>query len=77
MAAVETLAAWSPWVPFEEALKTAPLLPGVYMAREALTARSSIWAWPGSGPVVGGPTACTAGLAQRLPDRKGGGQRPR
>ncbi len=34
MAAVETMVAWSLWVPFEEALKTAPLLPGVYMARE-------------------------------------------
>ncbi len=34
LATVEEMAHWSPWVPFEEALKTAPLLPGVYMARE-------------------------------------------
>lgn len=31
---VEQMADWSPWVPFEEALKTAPLQPGVYIARE-------------------------------------------
>lgn len=31
---VEEMAAWSPWVPFEDALATAPLVPGVYMARE-------------------------------------------
>lgn len=34
MAAVEAMANWSAWVPFDEALKTAPLLPGVYMARQ-------------------------------------------
>ena len=34
MASVEEMAEWSPWVPSEEALQTAPLLPGVYMARE-------------------------------------------
>lgn len=28
------MAEWSPWVPFEEALSTAPLVPGVFMARE-------------------------------------------
>jgi hypothetical protein len=33
-ATVEQMADWSPWVPFEEALATAPLIPGVYMARE-------------------------------------------
>lgn len=31
---IEEIADWSPWVPFEEALATAPLVPGVYMARE-------------------------------------------
>jgi len=31
---VEKLADWSPWVPFEDALAAASLLPGVYMARE-------------------------------------------
>lgn len=31
---VEEMADWSAWVPFEEALVTAPLVPGVYMARE-------------------------------------------
>jgi hypothetical protein len=29
------LATWSPWLPFEEALETAPRLPGVYVARFA------------------------------------------
>lgn len=32
--AVEGLAAWSAWVPFDEALATAPRKPGVYLARE-------------------------------------------
>lgn len=32
--AVESLAAWSAWVPLPEAAATAPLNPGVYMARE-------------------------------------------
>jgi hypothetical protein len=32
--AVEEMADWSPWVPFEDALASAPLLPGVYMARQ-------------------------------------------
>jgi hypothetical protein len=31
---IEEMADWSPWVPFEKALATAPLVPGVYMARE-------------------------------------------
>lgn len=30
---IEEMADWSPWVPFEQALPAAPLLPGVYMAR--------------------------------------------
>jgi hypothetical protein len=34
MGDVETLAAWSAWVPFGEALASAPMDPGVYMARE-------------------------------------------
>ena len=33
-ALIEHLAAWSPWVPFAEALHAAPRLPGVYLARE-------------------------------------------
>jgi len=28
---------WSPWMPFEEAARTAPLEPGVYVARERRT----------------------------------------
>ena len=32
--AVETLADWSAWVPLPEAVASAPMLPGVYMARE-------------------------------------------
>jgi hypothetical protein len=28
---------WSPWLPFEEAARAAPLEPGVYVARERLT----------------------------------------
>lgn len=34
---LDTLAVWSAWVPFAEALAVAPKLPGVYMAREAAT----------------------------------------
>lgn len=30
----EVAAQWSPWVPFAEALETAPRTPGVYLARE-------------------------------------------
>lgn len=33
---IEALAEWSSWVPFAEAVKVAPLLPGVYMAREGV-----------------------------------------
>jgi hypothetical protein len=33
-ALIESLAAWSPWSPFEEAAVSAPRLPGVYLARE-------------------------------------------
>jgi hypothetical protein len=33
-AVVETMADWSPWVPFDIGAITAPRLPGVYMARE-------------------------------------------
>lgn len=33
-AAVESLATWSAWVPLPDAAATAPLNPGVYMARE-------------------------------------------
>lgn len=32
LAAVRHLAQWSPWVPFGEAVSTAPRLPGVYLA---------------------------------------------
>ncbi|TCN39811.1 hypothetical protein EV644_103103 [Kribbella orskensis] len=31
---LDTMAEWSTWVPLKEAIATAPLLPGVYMARE-------------------------------------------
>jgi hypothetical protein len=34
LAAVETLADWSAWVPWSEAAMTASLRPGVYMARK-------------------------------------------
>lgn len=34
LTAVEGLADWSPWVPFEIAANIAPTLPGVYMARQ-------------------------------------------
>lgn len=34
LAEVDAMADWSLWVPFGEALATAPLVPGVYMARE-------------------------------------------
>ncbi|MGH8972782.1 MAG: hypothetical protein ACRD0C_06205 [Acidimicrobiia bacterium] len=37
LSAVETLADWSPWIPFSEALHSAPRLPGVYLAREGKT----------------------------------------
>ena len=33
-ALVETMADWSPWVPFAVGAATAPRLPGVYMARQ-------------------------------------------
>lgn len=33
--AVADLAAWSPWVPFAEALEHAPRTPGAYIARES------------------------------------------
>jgi hypothetical protein len=32
-----SLASWSPWVAFEDALATAPTQPGVYMARDGAT----------------------------------------
>ena len=35
--AVEGLATWSPWVPFGQAVASAPREPGVYLAREGLT----------------------------------------
>lgn len=31
---IEEMADWSPWLPFEQALAKAPLVPGVYMARD-------------------------------------------
>lgn len=34
---LEALADWSDWVPFAEALATAPRQPGVYLAREGVT----------------------------------------
>lgn len=36
LSTVERLAAWSAWVPLSEAVAAAPLLPGVYMAREGV-----------------------------------------
>jgi hypothetical protein len=34
---VDGLAVWSPWIPMADAVATAPLAPGVYMAREGAT----------------------------------------
>ena len=31
---IASLAAWSPWLPFDDAVIAAPRLPGVYLARE-------------------------------------------
>jgi hypothetical protein len=36
-AEVEELAEWSPWIPFETAIRAAPREPGVYLMREPLT----------------------------------------
>lgn len=33
-AAISSLAAWSPWLPFDDAAISAPRLPGVYLAQE-------------------------------------------
>jgi len=32
--AIASLAPWSPWLPFDDAVLSAPRLPGVYLARE-------------------------------------------
>jgi hypothetical protein len=37
LSALDEMADWSEWVPFGEALASAPLVPGVYMAREGTT----------------------------------------
>jgi hypothetical protein len=37
LSALDELATWSEWVPFGEALAAAPLVPGVYIAREGPT----------------------------------------
>ncbi|GAA1563910.1 hypothetical protein GCM10009789_16340 [Kribbella sancticallisti] len=36
-AEVDDLAEWSPWIPFETAIRAAPREPGVYLMREPLT----------------------------------------
>lgn len=37
MSIVDELAPWSPWLPLADATLTAPLAPGVYMARAGAT----------------------------------------
>jgi hypothetical protein len=49
---LDSLADWSAWVPLSEAVATAPLLPGVYMAREGADALWSRSGWPGRGEVA-------------------------